>query len=166
MTQAADAGRASPKAIQKILVPTDLSAFSEQVLDYALELAKSLGASIRLFHTAVMPDYEVPYLVSPGMRGAAAALVEKAAEMTAHIRTELEAVCQRKYVYGVNIEYSITEGRPADAICALAKEISADMIVMGSHSRPGLRHVFLGSVAEKVLRSAPCPVLIVHPKHD
>ena len=166
MTQAADPGSASPKAIQKILVPTDLSAFSEQVLDYALELAKSLGAGIRLFHTAVLPDYEVPYLVSPGMRGAATALVEKAAEITAHIRTELEAICQRKYVYGVNIEYSMTEGRPAEAICALASEMHADIIIMGSHSRPGLRHVFLGSVAEKVLRSAPCPVLIVHPKSE
>lgn len=166
MTQADNPGSAAPKAIERILVPTDLSAFSEQVLDYALELAKALGASVRLFHTAVMPDYEVPYLVSPGMRGAAAALVEKAAEITAHIRTELEAICQRKYVYGVNIEYSMTEGRPAEAICTLAKEMHADLVIMGSHSRPGLRHVFLGSVAEKVLRTAPCPVLIVHPKHD
>jgi nucleotide-binding universal stress UspA family protein len=150
--------------VRKILVPTDLSAFSEQVLDYALELAKGLSANVRLFHAAVRPDYEVPYLVSPGMRGAAAALVEKAAEMSAHISSELEAICQRKYIYGVNLEYSIAEGRPAEAICELAQEIHADVIVMGSHSRPGMRHLFLGSVAEKVLRSAPCPVLIVHPK--
>ena len=94
MTQENVTPSGSPTVITQILVPTDLSAFSEQVLDYALELAKALGARIRLFHAAVQPDYEVPFLVSPGMRGAAAALVEKAAEVSAHIRTELEAICK------------------------------------------------------------------------
>lgn len=154
----------SANTIARILVPTDLSAFSEQVLDYALELAKPLGASIRLFHTAVQPDYEVPYLVSPGMRGAAAAMIEKAAEVAEHIRAELEAICLRKYVFGVNIEYRMVDGRPAEAIVEQAGEMHADLIIMGSHSRPGVRHLLLGSVAEKVLRTAPCPVLIVHPR--
>jgi len=166
MTQEQTTSTGGPPSVRQILVPTDLSAFSEQVLDYALELAKSLGASIRLFHTAVQPDYEVPYLVSPGMRGAAAALVEKAAEVSSHIRTELEAICQRKYIYGVSIEYSMIDGRPAEAIVDHAREMHADMIIMGSHSRPGVRHLLLGSVAEKVLRTAPCPVLIIHPRSE
>jgi nucleotide-binding universal stress UspA family protein len=65
MTQENATPSGSPTVITQILVPTDLSAFSEQVLDYALELAKALGARIRLFHAAVQPDYEVPFLVSP-----------------------------------------------------------------------------------------------------
>ena len=166
MTQENATPSGSPTVITQILVPTDLSAFSEQVLDYALELAKALGARIRLFHAAVQPDYEVPFLVSPGMRGAAAALVEKAAEVSAHIRTELEAICSRKYIFGVSIEYSMIDGRPAESIVEHAREVSAALIIMGSHSRPGVRHLLLGSVAEKVLRSAPCPVLIVHPRSE
>jgi nucleotide-binding universal stress UspA family protein len=156
----------SPAAVHRILVPTDLSAFSEQVLDYALELARPLGASIRIFHSAVQPDYEVPYLVSPGMRGAAAAMIAKAAEVSDHIRTELESICQRKYIFGVSIEYRMVDGRPAESIVDQAQEMHADLIVMGSRSRPGVRHLLLGSVAEKVLRTAPCPVLIVHPRGE
>ena len=98
------------------------------------------------------------------MRGAAAALVEKAAEMSRHVRAELDAICERKYVFGVPLQPSMAEGQPSVAICELAQEIGADLIIMGSRSRPGVRHLFLGSVAEKVLRSAPCPVLIVHPR--
>lgn len=162
----ASSATGSPAAIHRILVPTDLSAFSEQVLDYALELARPLGASIRLFHSAVQPDYEVPYLVSPGMRGAASAMIAKAAEVSEHIRSELEAICQRKYIFGVSIEYSLIDGRPAESIVEAARELHADLIVMGSRSRPGVRHLLLGSVAEKVLRTAPCPVLIVHPRAE
>jgi nucleotide-binding universal stress UspA family protein len=67
----------------------------------------------------------------------------------------------------VPYEHRLISGTPADAIVSLAKEVGAELIVMSSHGRTGLSRVVLGSVAEVVVRKAPCPVLILkRPKHD
>jgi len=148
---------------RRILVSTDFSPASGKALDYALSLAQKLSASVILCHCAPQPDYEVAGLVSPGMRTAAAAFIEKAMEMAIAARIELEELAVRKRDYGVAITTEMLEGRPADAIVLLARRSGAELIVIGSRSRPGIRHLLLGSVAEKVVRAAPCPVLVVHP---
>ncbi len=146
-----------------ILVSTDFSPASDHALDYALRLAQKLSASVILCHCAPQPDYEVAGLVSPGMRTAAAAFIEKAMEMAIAARVELAELAARKRDFGVAISIEMLEGRPADAIILAARRSGADLIVIGSRSRPGIRHLLLGSVAEKVVRAAPCPVLVVHP---
>ena len=98
-----------------------------------------------------------------GMRTAAAAFIEKAMEMAVAARAELADLAARKRDHGVAISIEMLEGRPADAIVLLARRSGAELIVIGSRSRPGIRHLLLGSVAEKVVRAAPCPVLVVHP---
>lgn len=148
---------------RRILVPTDFSAASERALDYALELGKKLSASLQLCHCALQPDYELADLVSPGMRTAAAALIEKAMAIADAAHAELDALAARKSAQGVPIAAVMLSGRPADAIVAAARQWGANLIVIGSRSRPGVRHVLLGSVAEKVVRAASCPVLVVHP---
>ena len=148
---------------RRILVPTDFSATSERALDYALELGKKLTASVKLCHCALQPDYELADLVSPGMRTAASALIEKAMAMADAAHAELDGLASRKRSEGVVITTAMLSGRPADAIVAAARQWGANLIVIGSRSRPGVRHVLLGSVAEKVVRAASCPVLVVHP---
>ena len=168
MSDIASAGSAGTagsggQAPRRILVPTDFSPASEKALDYALRLAQKLSADLCLCHCAPQPDYEVAGLVSPGMRTAAAAFIEKAMEMAIAARIELADLAARKLDFGVPIMTEMLEGRAADAIVRLARQWGADLIVIGSRSRPGIRHVLLGSVAEKVVRAAACPVLVVHP---
>ena len=153
----------SDRPLSRILVSTDFSPASEYAVDYALGLAKQLSASVQICHCALQPDYELAGLVSPGMRTAAAAFIEQAMAMAHASRLELEHLADRKRALGVPLTVSMLEGRPADAIVAAARDSGADLIVIGSRSRPGVRHVLLGSVAEKVVRSAHCPVLVVHP---
>jgi nucleotide-binding universal stress UspA family protein len=79
----------------------------------------------------------------------------------------LAAVADAGTKLGVIVETRLVPGTPVDQILDLAKGLPADLIIMGTHGRTGVSHVFLGSVAEKVVRRAPCPVLTVRPKvHD
>lgn len=160
---AAPAPRPSlPAPIRKILVPTDFSASSERALDYAMDLARALGAEIHLCHVGPLPDYEVPVLVSPGMQAAAKSLVDHLAALFQATRHEMDELRERKKGQGVELSDSFVEGYPDDGIVTRAKEWGAHLIVMGSHGRRGLTRVLLGSVAERVIRAAPCPVLVVH----
>jgi nucleotide-binding universal stress UspA family protein len=79
-------------------------------------------------------------------------------------RHEMDALILRKADAGVPISSRLVEGYPDEGVLREAKEWQADLIVIGSHGRRGLSHVLLGSVAEKVIRHASCPVLVVHPK--
>ena len=160
------AGSAGPDSapLHRILVPTDFSATAERAIDYALALAKKLGASVHLCHCAPEADYEVAGLVSPGMRTAAASFIQQAMELTNSAHAELETVAARKRDLGVPLTTSMLKGEePAEAIAVAALDLGSDLIVIGSRSRSGVRHLLLGSVAEKVMRSAHCPVLVVHP---
>ncbi len=158
-------GSAGPDSapLQRILVSTDFSAASERAIDYALSLAKKLGASVHLCHCAPETDPGLAGLVSPGMRTAAVAFVQQAMELSNAAHAELETLAARKRDLGVPLTTGMIEGDPADAIVAAARSLHSDLIVIGSRSRPGVRHLLLGSVAEKVMRGAHCPVLVVHP---
>ena len=151
--------------VRRMLVPIDFSSTAEAALVYALRLAVPLRAEILLCHAGALPDYELPDLVSPGIRAAAAALVDMAGALFAAARQELAACAQRAQQRspGVPITTTFIEGLPADGIVQCAREWGADLIVMGSRNRRGVVHLLLGSVAEQVVRRSPCPVLIVHP---
>ena len=83
--------------------------------------------------------------------------------MTEEAGKELEAFLAGGGRDGVNVERRVLHGSPFVSIARIAKEEDVDIIVMGTHGRSGLKHILIGSVAEKVVRKSPCPVLVVRP---
>ncbi len=132
-----------------ILHPTDFSPLSQTAFRTACELAKSEGARIIVCHV-YPPPAEHGEVVA---RRQDASYYEELWRMLERVRPE-EA--------GIAVEHRLEEGRPADTVVRLATEEGCDLIVMGTHGRAGLRRLLLGSVAEHILRAAPCPVLTVN----
>lgn len=145
-------------AISRILVPVDFSAHSEQAFHYATALAARLGASVELLHVVEDPvatgawsaEIPIPYL--PEIQNN---LIEVG-------RRRLERY--RAFADGPPVPMATTVriGLPSRTILEHARTHSTDLIVMGTHGRSGLAHVFMGSVAERVVRHAACPVLTLH----
>ncbi|HEX3758466.1 MAG TPA: universal stress protein [Kofleriaceae bacterium] len=134
-----------------ILVPIDFSACSERALDYACDLAARLGARIHVINAigGALPELSVALseqMISSLRHSNAAAL------------DELIAPRRATAAFG---EISVVDNDARDAILQAARAVRADLIVIGTHGRRGLTRVLLGSVAEDVLRRAPCPVLAV-----
>lgn len=144
----------APFPIDRILCPTDFSVFSDRALRHALALRRQFGARLRILHVVppLLPTGGADYLAAPGL--VVPALREQAEEeMRRFVAPALEA--------RADFETEICEGLPWKEIEAAALEMPADLVVMGTHGRGGLEHLFLGSVAEKLLRRLPCPVLTV-----
>jgi nucleotide-binding universal stress UspA family protein len=141
--------------IRNIVVPTDFSALSQAAAARAVTLARLDAASIHLVHAVRFPllatphEVSVPAAVWEGVRRAAQERLEAA-------RKALEA----KGVSTVTAEIP-DSGDAAQAIAAAVEAYAADLVVMGTHGHGGLKHAFLGSVAERTLRSVDCPVLAV-----
>ena len=138
----------------KILVPIDFSDHSSAAIDTATEIAKIFGAKIDLLHCYPVYSGGVsPYgIVAPAtyytdIRNAAERRIRQSQE-------KLEAE-------GVEAESSVSSPYPPDTIVERAQEIGADLIVMGTRGLTGFKHAMLGSVAERTIRLAPCPVLTV-----
>lgn len=141
---------------QRILVPTDFSAHSEEALEVALVLAAN-GATVDLLHC-----WEVPALllghVTPSAEEKAIAPVFRSLEESARARGR--ELCERHRREGVTLEFSTAEVSPSRGIRERAG--AYDLVVMGSHGRRGARRFLLGSVAEVTVRHAPCSVVVVH----
>ena len=133
---------------QHILVPVDFSAPTDQALAYAITLAQKLQARLTLLHVIYMPPLAGSDLAM--QMGA----IEEAAQQAA------DACLQRVRDAGLAAEEIICQGIPWQEIVQKAEDTGADLIIMGTHGRTGLQHVLLGSVAEKVVRLAPCAVLV------
>ena len=139
--------------IAKILVPLDFSPASMEALDYAVWLAKQFHAAIHLVH--VYPPDEASSV--PG----AAHLLLQSAEAIERLNEELTGI-HRKHVPTFCPENChIQSGRPYEEIVRLARKIDADVIALATRGHSGLKHLLLGSTAERVVRNAPCPVLVV-----
>jgi nucleotide-binding universal stress UspA family protein len=139
--------------VRTILVPHDFSETAQRALEFALDLAGPLGARIH-----VMFAYEVPAYAFPE----APVLEMETPQIERAAQTALEGLASRARRPGVAVECVLRRGVPWSEINAAAKAISADLIIMGTHGRRGLARALIGSVAEKVVRTAPCPVLAVH----
>jgi universal stress protein A len=135
---------------KRILVPIDFSPGAQEALDYACELAGKLGAVVHLV-SALGPMGELP--LSQKMIDELAAQHRRGLEELAAQRRQLAA-------FGPPI---VEAADPRDLILAAVSRVEADLIVMGTHGRRGVSRLLLGSVAEDVLRQAPCPVLAVRP---
>lgn len=145
--------------VTRILVPTDFSKGADDAFAYALTLADHVGATVRLVHVfddpaAVMLDSHVYVPMLPEMRD----------EIMSTIGRELTA---RAATAHKDVATEVLTGAPAKTIVDTAKQNQCDLIVMGTHGRHGVAHLLLGSVAERVVRTAACPVLVVrHPNAD
>ena len=142
--------------IKRILVPTDFSEPADAALDYAVGLSRTLGSALSLVH--VFEDFIDAtasfehYMPLP---------VETRDEILASIRRRLAERVERTGAAGVTSDVLI--GSTARAIVDAARDRHADLIVMGTHGRHGVAHLLLGSVAERVVRTADCPVLTIRP---
>jgi len=138
----------------KILVPVDFSSHSGEALDHAVDLAKQFGAELHVAHVFSPP---LP-LVSPYEVAMTTELFEEARRSAAdRLGKEVSRVSES----GIQVVTHLLEAPPAPAIVELAERLEADLIVMGTRGNTGLKHVVLGSVAERTLRLAPCHVLAV-----
>jgi len=136
-------------AVRTIVHPTDFSERSAFAFSLACTLARDYGARLVLVHVK-------PTAVFSGER---AAIPTQAADVWKTLQEQLSN--WRSPDPKVNVEHHLKEGDPATEIIRLAQETKCDLIVMGTHGRTGLSRLLLGSVAEQVLRKAPCSVLTV-----
>lgn len=148
--------------LKTILVPTDFSEPSEKALDYARALAGLLGGSLHVLHVV-----EVPFVHGWAVEGYVAALPDFREELLRRAREEMEKLFAADERKTLRVELVGRAGNPFTEIIRYAKEKQIDLIVMGTHGHGRMAQLLLGSVAEKVVRAAPCPVLTVrHPEHD
>lgn len=141
--------------LRTILVPIDFSDDSAKALDYAIELAKLFpGAKLHLMHC---------YPINVGGVSPYGIVIPESfdRECREAATRQLDVWAEKVTAAGVPVECTVTSRFPSEAIASHAEDIGADLIVMGTRGLTGLKHVLLGSVAERTLRVAPCPVLTV-----
>jgi universal stress protein A len=147
--------------IRTILAPTDFSRHAEAALRYACGLAWRLGATLHLVH--VLPEVVLPIGPDPMLVPTLPPAYYTEAE--AHSRAALAQAIDPEWGQPLNrVEVSIRWGDAVGGIVGYAAERAIDLIVIATHGRTGLRHAFLGSVAERIVREAPCPVLTIRSK--
>lgn len=133
--------------LEQVLVPVDFSDCSKKALQYAIPFARQFGASLTLLHA--VQHYpaapEVVVLETESLEAAQAQLIELVRSIDPAIRSRT----------------LVRSGTPHLEIVNAAKELGSDLIIISTHGHRGLAHMFLGSTAEKVVRHAPCPVLVV-----
>ncbi|MFO0969921.1 MAG: universal stress protein [Gemmataceae bacterium] len=134
--------------VRSILVPTDFSPTSDLAFRLACSVARDTGARITVLHVLTPPMVVFGEGIIPPVPP----------DYPREWQDKLEAIQPPRHV---PIEHRLIEGDPANTILDVAKEIDCDLIVLGTHGRTGLNRVFMGSVAEKVIRKANCPVLTI-----
>lgn len=147
--------------IERVLVPVDFSTCSRRALEFAVPFAARLGAAVEVLHAYRPPDGHVPWVTvtthgEPKRTVHELARSEAARGLDELLQAALPASCPRPKTL-------LIPGEPAEVIIARASLRHPTLIVMGTRGRTGLAHWLLGSVAEKVVRRAPCPVLTVPP---
>lgn len=144
----------STKDIQSILVPIDFSPNSATAVDYARTMADRFGASIHLLHVC-----EVPSVATASMDAYAITYSDWSQRFGQEAEAELLEVAAG--LPGLKVSTEVLFGHPAKCIVSAAERHGVDMIVMGTHGHGPVMHVLMGNVAERVVRTAPCPVLTV-----
>lgn len=139
--------------IRRIMVPVDFSEHSDEAAATASSLANRLGASVDLVHAI---DFTAEYAAH--LAADAIAIEDK---MQAVASERLDEVARTIEGSGVKVETHMLRGAPSAVIAEKAKRLGTDLIVMGTHGHTGLTHLFIGSVTERTLRTAPCSVLAV-----
>jgi nucleotide-binding universal stress UspA family protein len=139
--------------LRRIVAPTDFSECAEEAWALTQRLAEALGSEVVLVHVFVEPPiYGDPPIVTSWT---------VVADTQKWVSDELERWAERARTKGIEVRTVVVTGSSAQEIVRLAGEEHADAIVMGTHGRAGLNRALLGSVADRVIRTAPCPVLTV-----
>jgi nucleotide-binding universal stress UspA family protein len=147
--------------LRRILVPTDFSDRSKVALTYAIALVEQFDASIHMLHVveSIVGAYPEPWEIGPRDE------LDRAIADSAW--DDLNGLLPPDDRQRLHAELALEWGTPFVEIVRYARAHEIDLIVMGTHGRGGVKHLLLGSVAENVVRSAPCPVLTVrHPEHE
>jgi nucleotide-binding universal stress UspA family protein len=141
------------KGLRKILVATDFSEGSDEALVHAVAFARQAGAAVEIVHVLDFTLLEFPIGLgdTEAEQGGYAGLAN----------TALDERCERLRGAGIACQFRLLEGAPAAEIVRRAQDTRADLIVVGTHGRTGVVHALLGSIAERVVRHASCPVLTV-----
>jgi nucleotide-binding universal stress UspA family protein len=141
--------------IKSILVPTDFSEHSRQAIKYACALAERFSAELHLLNVVQPLALSTPY---------AGALPEEVMYPVPAAEKEMSELADPGFEQAAGVQRTVCTGTPFVEIVRYAREKDVDLIVMGTHGRGGLVHALIGSVAEKVVRKSPCPVLTVRPE--
>jgi nucleotide-binding universal stress UspA family protein len=145
------------KLYETILAATEFSSTSDSAFEEAIRLAATTGAELKVIHVYDPPlSLAVPY-GSPELYQSAESATRKSAV------EHLERLAERARARGVEVKWILDDGFVADEIVESARREKASLIVMGTHGRRGVARVVLGSVAARVVATAPCPVLTVRP---
>jgi len=145
--------------LARILFPTDLSDAAAEAQAYAFALAEKFNAELHVLSVIqdmalVSPDPNMPWLVP----------ASNLQEVKQSVEEALQKIPEPQWPNAKPVQRLIRIGVPFMEIIKYAKEADIDLVVVGTHGRSGLSHVLLGSVAERVVRKAPCPVLTVKPE--
>jgi nucleotide-binding universal stress UspA family protein len=145
--------------LRRILFPTDLSDAAAEAQLYACAMAEQFGAELHVLSviqdvSLVSPDPNMPWVIP----------ANNLQEIQESLEQALAEIPDPAWAAGKSVVRVLRTGVPVAEIVDYAKEQAIDLIVLGTHGRTGLARALLGSVAEKVIRKAPCPVLAVHPK--
>lgn len=153
----APAAQMTPAKFQigHILVPIDFSEHSQKALRYALAFAKQFDAEVTLAHIVEQMVYPGDWMYPP------LAVTDFETEKREQIIARLQALDAGS---GIRTQHIVRLGRAWQEVIAIAEEMKCDLLILATHGYTGLKHVLLGSVAEKIVRQAPCPVLTVRPE--
>ena len=148
--------------IKRILCPIDFSDSADHAMRYASALSETFGAELTLLHVVA------PVVAAlPGETALPDTLQADIDELTDACRNRLEQTVGKLAASGLTVQHKVLNGVPFIEIIRYARDAETDLIVMGTHGRTGLGHLLIGSVAERVVRKSPCPVLTVkHPEHE
>jgi nucleotide-binding universal stress UspA family protein len=141
-----------------MLAPTDFSEYSKQAVASALELAKKFGAKLSILHVVELPPYPVEGYVPPSLTSTFLEDLERqATQDLAQVVPEAESA-------GIEVARLVTVGSPYRKIIDMAEAEQVDLIVMATAGRTGFSRLVMGSIAERVVRTASCPVLTIRPR--
>ncbi len=148
--------------ITRVVVPIDLSTCSLDALEYAVAFAKGLGASVTVLHAMEPVAYGLDFSLSHA---------KEWKRQREYLEERLKVLTALLVTQGLQADYVLKPGLPADAIAEYVKQQAFDLMIMGTHGRRGLSHLLVGSIAGAMLRHAPCPVLTVRtpkfgPSHE
>lgn len=148
--------------LENILVATDFGDASESALSYGRALARNFGARLHVMHVVENT------LMWTGPEGAAFDIALVQSDMEEAARKKLTDLIDNDDRLGLRAKTIVRTGTtPAFELVSYAKEANIDLIIMGTHGRGAMAHLLMGSVAEKVVRTAPCPVLTLkNPEHE
>jgi nucleotide-binding universal stress UspA family protein len=142
---------------KNILVATEFSAAAEAALDYALCLAVALGDKVHVVHAYQLPLGLVAFPPSAPLPSP-----DIAARIVSSAEQELAACMAKRKGTKVEVVPILKHADPREAVLAVARDVAADLVIMGTHGRQGIARALIGSVAEAVVRASPIPVMTVH----